>query len=189
MKTTPENIKHKTVGISMHPNLESRGKVRADTLGLRWSAYVCLCVEAELKGFSQIIRDESLDLENALERARSYQEKKTLSINFELDVEAILQDLTLSFERFAQIGSYRTDFLIEVDPEQKVAVECRFNIQSNYALALGQTILLRSLPDVSKVVLVVPYLKAFDPVMQGQFATHDIVLTTPDVLEATLRNL
>lgn len=181
---TPQ--KHRTVGVSMHPSLEQRAKLRADALGLKFSPYVTLCVEAELKGFSQIVRDESLDLESAISRARDYMEKKTLSIDFELDIEKALTDADLPFERFARVGEMRTDFLIPLSNRRHIAIECRYNIRAHYAVALGQTILLKAHPDVDRVILVVPYLTGFDESVLTQFRQQAISVTTPDELPSVL---
>lgn len=178
--------KHRTVGVSMHPSLEQRAKLRADALGLKFSPYVTLCVEAELKGFSQIVRDESLDLDSAIQRARDYMEKKTLSIDFELDIERALTDAGIEFERFARVGDMRTDFLIPLSNRRHIAIECRYNIRAHYAVALGQTILLKAHSGIDRVILVVPYLTGFDETVLGQFRQQGITVTTPDELPSVL---
>jgi hypothetical protein len=42
--------RHRTVGVSMSPQLRNRAAQRAKTLGLPFSRYVQWCVEAELDG-------------------------------------------------------------------------------------------------------------------------------------------
>lgn len=178
--------RHRTVGISMNPALEARAKARAEALGLKFSPYVTLCIEAELKGFSQIVRDDSLDLDSALHRAREYLEKKTQSIDFEVDVEGVLQRAQVRYERFGRVGESRVDFLLTLPGgggrARRVVLECRYNIRQNYAIALGQTLLLRAHPDVDAVMLVVPYLEGFDEAVMHQFRAHAIHVTTPDGL-------
>jgi hypothetical protein len=191
MNDAQETRKHRTVGISMGPALEQRARARAEALGLKFSTYVTQCVEAELKGFAQIMRDESngLDLEAALRRAREYMTQKTASIDFENDVENLLQSSGARVERFASVGGQRVDFLVTLPDERKLAVECRYNPKQHYALILGQGLLLRSHPDISGVLLVVPYLEGFDMAVAEQFAKNDVRLATPDLLDAALRAL
>jgi len=190
--------KHRTVGISMNPTLEQRAKARAEALGLKFSPYVTLCIEAELKGFSQIVRDDSLDLESAMRRAREYMGQKTVSIDFEEDVAQVIEEFARrtgapACERLARVGGQRVDFLLELPPRgrvrRKVAVECRHNVRQYYALALGQGLLLRSCPDVDAVVLVVPYLEGFEPSVMAQFRAHGIHAATPDTLGALLGDI
>jgi len=53
-KNIEENVddRHRTVGVSMSPQLRSRAAQRARALGLPFSRYVQWCVEAELDGSS-----------------------------------------------------------------------------------------------------------------------------------------
>lgn len=185
MKKDTEN-RHRTVGISMGPALEERAKARAEALGLKFSTYVTQCVEAELRGYAQILREDSLDLDKALTRAREYMEQKTVSIDFEADVEAVIARSGLPFEKLARLGGQRVDFLVTLPDGSLFAVECRHNVRQQYALALGQGLLLRSHPDVAAVAIVVPYLEGFDPGVLTQFASHDISVATPDILERVL---
>lgn len=191
MSDTIEGKKHRTVGISMGPSLEQRARARAEALGLKFSTYVTQCVEAELKGFAQIMRDESngLDIETAIRRAREYMTQKTSSIDFEADIETVLQRSGARVERFASVGGQRIDFLVTLPDTRKVAVECRYNAKQHYALILGQGLLLRSHPDISAVLLVVPYLEGFDEAVMAQFANNDVCVTTPDRLDKILREV
>jgi hypothetical protein len=191
MTDTLEANKHRTIGISMGPSIERRARARAEALGLKFSTYVTQCVEAELKGFAQIMRDESngLDLESAIRRAREYMTQKTSSIDFEADVDAVLQRSGAVVERFASVGGQRIDFLLTLPGARKVAVECRYNVKQHYALILGQGLILRSHPDIAAVLLVVPYLEGFDDAVMAQFAKNDVRVTTPDKLGDILLEL
>jgi len=190
MKKSETENKHRTVGISMPPSLEARAKARAEALGLKFSNYVAQCMEAELKGFAQIMRDDSLDLDRALARAREYMTQKTASIDFEADVESVLSRLGEACEKQVNVGGQRMDFLLTLkNPDRKVAVECRHNIRQQYALSLGQGLLWRAHPDISAVALVVPYIEGFDPAVRKQFESRDIHLTTPDSLAELMGRL
>jgi hypothetical protein len=189
MKPTEAAVKHRTVGVSMSPSLEQRAKARAEALGLKFSPYVTQCVEAELRGFAQILRDDTLDLESALRRAREYMVQKAASIDFEADVEAVIARTSLACEKLAKLGSERVDFLLTLPNGRKAAVECRHNVRQHYALVLGQGLLLRAHPDVAAVVLVVEYREGFDEAVLAQLRAHDIALATPDTLAAALAGL
>lgn len=190
---TDTQQRHRTVGISMNPALELRAKARAEALGLKFSPYVTLCIEAELKGFAQIVRDDSLDLDSAMRRAREYLDRKAQSIDFEADVEAVLERHEVRWERFARLGTHRVDFLLTLPgpggAARQVVLECRHNVRQNYALALGQTLLLRAHPDVDAVILAVPYLEGFDAAVMRQFRTQNIRVVTPDSLETELNEV
>ncbi|HNX04138.1 MAG TPA: hypothetical protein PKI32_01470 [Opitutales bacterium] len=181
--------KARTVGISMGQALEERAKTRAEALGLKFSTYVTQCVEAELRGFAQIMREDTLDLDKALRRAREYMEQKSVSIDFEADVEAVIAKSGLLYEKLGKIGGQRVDFAATLPAGGIIAVECRHNVRQQYALALGQGLLLRSHPDVAAVAIVVPYLEGFDETVLAQFAKHDISVATPDILERVLAAL
>ena len=175
----------------MGPALETRARARAGALGLKFSTYVTQCVEAELKGFAQIMRDESngLDIESAIQRAREYMTQKTASIDFETDVENILSRSGARVERYATVGDQRIDFLLTMPGDRRVAVECRSNVKQHYALVLGQGLILRAYPDISAVLLVVPYLEGFDETVMAQFNRNAVRVTTPDRLAEVLREL
>jgi len=187
--------KHKTVGVSFHPGLQKRAGGRSQALGLSFSRYVTLCVEAELAGHvAQLIPDEGIDLEKAIVRARHYMEAKTQSIEFENDIEETLAAEGIPFTRFEKSGPLLTDFMVrlplpERKKELKIALDCRYNIRNNATVALGQTILLKSEPDLDAVILVIPYLKNFDPRLLETFRQQEILITTPDKVLQTLRKL
>ncbi len=45
-----EDDRHRTIGVSMPPNLRQRAAERAAAVGLSFSRYVQWCIEAELDG-------------------------------------------------------------------------------------------------------------------------------------------
>lgn len=187
--------KHKTFGVSFHPNLQKRAGARAEALGLSFSRYVTLCVEAELAGkVTQLIPEDSVDLEKAIVRARHYMEAKTQSIEFENDIEEILTAEGILFTRFEKAGKLLTDFMVRLPlsgrrKELIIALDCRYNIRNNATVALGQTILLKSEPALDAVILVVPYLKNFDSLLLETFRQQNILITTPDKVLQTLQKL
>ena len=196
--------KHKTFGVSFHPDQRDRANKRAKTLGLTFSRYVTLCVEAELNGNIPSLLGNGpgpgpgpaapgIDLEEAIERGGQYSEAKTLSIDFEDDIEEILSNEELCFTRAEKIAHLRTDFVLQhvhTDPETertiKIALECRYNIKNRYEVTLGQLIILQNLPALDAVILVVPYLQNFDPTIKETYQQQNIQIATPDNLLQTL---
>ncbi len=200
--------KHKTFGVSFHPDQRERANKRAKTLGLSFSRYVTLCVEAELGGSIPKLlgpntsaspssqpppqgAGTSIDLEEAIERGGQYSEAKTLSIDFENDIEEILTTEELCYTRAEKVSHLRTDFVIQhIHPKTeqtlKIALECRYNIKNRYEVTLGQLIILQNLPVLDAVILVVPYLQNFDPTIKQTFQQQNIQITTPDNLLTTL---
>ncbi len=195
--------KHKTFGVSFHPDLRDRTNQRAKSLGLTFSRYVTLCAEAELNGQIPSLlgtgapqptgATTGIDLEEAIERGGQYSEAKTLSIDFEDDIEEILSNEELCFTRAEKVAHLRTDFVLQhvhTDPKTertlKIALECRYNIKNRYEVTLGQLIILQNLPALDAVILVVPYLKNFDPTIRQTFQQQGIQIATPDNLLQTL---
>lgn len=175
--------RNRTFGISLPPALKGRGEARAGALGLSFSRYVALCVEAELNGHvASLVAEEGPDLERAVERARSYLEQKARSVEFEEDVAARLHEEGVSFARLARVGEMRVDFLVTTSDGRHVAVECRSNARTQRQLLLGQAILLSVQPGIDGVVVVVPYLRAIEPEMKALLEERGIRLATVDGL-------
>ncbi len=200
--TVPPEKKHKTVGVSFSPDLRRRAAERARGLGLSFSKYVTLSVEAELNGRPPQLLMESLlpgtpsplNLENAVEEASDYGAMKAASIRFEDDVEDILKADDTCYTRFAEVAHLRTDFLVqhvvpETDRTLRIALECKYNVRNRATVTLGQCMILKNLPGVDAVLLCVPYLKHFDSHLSDTFAQQDITIATPDTLSEQLEAL
>lgn len=194
------DLKHKTVGVSFHPQLRQRAAERARTLGLSFSRYVALCVESELgeprpplpgEASPGALARADLNLEDAIDEGSDYGLAKAQSIRFEEDIEEILTADDFCFERLAHVAHLRTDFLIhDASPEGertlKVALECKHDLRNRYTVTLGQAIILRSLPGIDAVLLCVPYLRNFDAHILQTYRDQGIPVTTPDTLSTTL---
>lgn len=198
----PEEQKHKTVGVSFHPALRERAGERARELGLSFSRYVTLCVDAEINGrppqrlldglAPQVPRDPAVNLQSAIDEGSDYGAAKAASIDFEDDIEDILHAEDFCYNRYSPVAHLRTDFLVQHafedrDRTLRVALECKHNLRGRYTVTLGQAIILRSLPMVDAVVLCVPYLKNFDEHVRETFAQQGIPVATPDSLGDILR--
>ena len=159
----PKELKAKTIGVSFHPHLREAAADRSTQLGLSFSKYVTLCVEAELAGRVPSLlgsdpvgvtpRSTSIDIDDAIERGGRYSEAKAASIDFENDIERILAHHDYDYERNEKIAHLRTDFLVQqIDEEgsrpRRIALECSHDIRKRYEVALGQAILLKSMPNI-----------------------------------------
>ncbi len=204
-----DKSRHRTIGISMHPGLHKKAIERAKSCGLTLSRYVALCLDAELSGKTTLLPERfpqsppaplpaggapDLDLEDAIVRGGQYMEKKTLAIDFENDVEDILDRHEFLFTRMEKVARTRTDFLIRhVDPATDkthgIALECSYNVRRHFEVTLGQCIILRGLPAIDAVILAVPYLQHLDPHMIETFKQQDIPLATPDTLHRRLNEI
>jgi len=197
---TQDDQKHKTVGVSFHPELRERAGERARGLGLSFSRYVTMCVEAELNGRPPQLfesnpaaaRDDA-SLQSAIDAGSEYGAAKAASIDFEDDIEEILTGENMTFQRYSSIANLRTDFLITyTEPGSsrviRIALECKHNLRGRYTVTLGQAIILRSLPQVDAVVLCVPYLKNFDAQVRETFSLQDIPIAIPDNVVDILRH-
>ncbi|WP_269542930.1 hypothetical protein [Cerasicoccus fimbriatus] len=205
-----DDQKHKTVGVSFHPDLRERASERSRALGLSFSRYVTLCVEAELSGHpSQLLsqpgvpapmppatasaRDE-VNLQSAIDAGSDYSAAKAASIDFEDDIEEILRADDICYTRYSAIGNLRTDFLIQhvdekTDRTVRIALECKHNLRGRYTVTLGQAIILNSMPQIDAVVLCVPYLKNFDEHVRDTFAQQNIPIAIPDNVGAVIREI
>lgn len=198
-----DHLKHKTIGVSFPPQLRLRAAERARSLSLSFSKYVTLCIESELEGRTpqQVVehllpegKKDDMDLDAAIEQGTNYGAMKAASINFEDDIEAIMKQEEFSYERSAPVGHLRTDFLVthvneKNGKERKIALECKFNIANRGTVALGQAVILKSLPAIDGVVLCVPYLRHFDAHARDAFLGQGIPVATPDNIADVLRDI
>lgn len=196
------DLKHKTVGVSFHPELRERAMARAKALGLSFSRYVAQCVETDLGDRPSPLNAEApsapsaegLSLEAAIDAGGEYGAAKARSIAFEEDVEAILRAEEVCYERLASVAHLRTDFLIQHavehrDEPHRIALECKHSVKGRETLVLGQLIVLRSLPMVDAVILCLPYTRNVDAHLRKTFAEQNLPLATPDNLVEVLTDL
>ncbi len=200
-----EAEKHRTVGVSLSPDLRRRATARARELGVSFSRYVAQAVEGELRG--RVLgggagEEEpvggggggAVDVSAAIEEGSDYASRKSQAIGFEDDVEEILRRADLCFTRHAAVAHLRTDFLVQrVEPETdrtlRIAVECAHNVRNRATVTLGQAIIVKSLPNVDGVVLCVPYRRALEAHVLSAFEQHGIAVATPDDLLEQLGRL
>lgn len=192
----------------MHPDLRHRARERAQALGLSFSRYATLCMEAELNGqVARLINEHpaappatACEPDHAWSRPARRTTDEDVATDgdngfantFADDVEKTLRALGMQFERDAAVAHLSTDFLLEVwstdrAPPFRVCLECRHDMRARYTVTLGQAVILRSLTLVDAVILVVPYRSTFDKTIADAFAQQDIAIATPDDLEATIK--
>jgi hypothetical protein len=194
------DLKHKTVGVSFHPQLRESAASRARQLGLSFSRYVTHCIEQEMGRPTPLgtlasspagAEVNGLSLDSAIDAGADYGAAKAQAIGFEEDIQEILEEEDLCVSRMAQIAHLRTDFLVQHTAQDghrtwKVAIECKHSVRGRTTVTLGQAIILRSLPSVDAVLLCVPYTRNFDAHAKETFSQQGIPITTPDTLIATL---
>jgi len=128
--------KHRTVGISMHPDLEKRAKAQATSLGLKFSPYVTLCIEAEMRGMVNILNKATEKGNSAIAYAQNYMENKSTSEDLCSSIEFVLRELKVDYTRNIHIDSLLADFGINTS-SGLIALECCPHIHTHYSLALG----------------------------------------------------
>jgi len=95
--------------------------------------------------------------QDEIERVTRYMEVKSMSVAFELDVEAILTRSGLRFTRYFRNDPFVTDFLIEAD-QRRLAVECKYNVNRDWDGTVVTARLLREQLPCNQVLIVVPYI-------------------------------
>lgn len=71
----------------------------------------------------------------------------------------------------------------------RFALECRHPAAGGYTVLLGHAVMLQQVTEVDGVLLCVPYLSAFDPVVLGVFVRQRIRVATPDNLPDVLQEM
>ncbi len=95
--------------------------------------------------------------QDEVERVTRYMEIKSMSVAFEMDVEAILARSGLKFTRYFRNDPFVTDFLIEADL-CRLAVECKYNVNRDWDCTVVTARLLREQLPCDHVLVVVPYI-------------------------------
>lgn len=95
--------------------------------------------------------------QDEFERVTRYMEIKSMSVAFEMDVEAILARSGLKFTRYYRNDPFVTDFLIEVG-QRRVAVECKYNVNRDWDRTVVTARLLFEQLPCDRVLVVVPYI-------------------------------
>lgn len=211
------NQKHKTVGVSFNPQIRKSANLRSRQLGVTFSRYVSLCVEAEIAGMVPVLdsaRGEHSALWSEVDRL-----EQTMDERLRSDVAALLQRADISFVQQAVAGRVNADFFVSELPASACAPEAdsgaplRYSgahsaaardglngaeshsgvaIECRYPSPTGCAAVLGKailLQQVfTHVLLCVPYLSVFEPELLAVFAQQGITVVTPDTLLEALRS-
>lgn len=128
---TKNNPKHKTIGVSLSPTLRQKAGHRARQLGLNFSRYVSLCLEAEAAGRVALagrrVGSAQAEPKIALPLPDNWQEAAILedgalaawgaaprvAERLRADVATLLERAQLPFVRLASLGGLQADFLLD----------------------------------------------------------------------------
>lgn len=115
------NQKHKTVGVSFNPLVRQAANRRARQLGMSFSRYVSLCVEAEMIGRMPLPSPGDAQWEHLREVVRGQEADFAESTTEQLraDVADLLAHAQVPFTRDTLLGSMHADFWIDSRATQK----------------------------------------------------------------------
>lgn len=129
----------------------------------------CLCTNAEeeqlmVSAFESLSEEMRLSPEKAerpapvdeVERVTRYMEVKSMSIAFKQDVEAVLRDSGVSYEKDFRTDPYICDFLLSLDG-RRIAMDCKYNVNRDWDRTVTTVLLLREGLPCHDVIIVVPY--------------------------------
>lgn len=94
--------------------------------------------------------------DDEMDRVRRYMEVKSMSVAFESDVEVVLVETGISFQRNFRMDPYICDFLVDLEGH-RVAIDCKYNVNRDWdRTSASVKLLLEKLP-CDEVVIAVPY--------------------------------
>lgn len=106
--------KHKTIGVSFNPLLRQRAGLRAHQLGLSFSRYVSLCVEAEIAGESQLPAHPRRKLPpETMAMMLADWDSSAAKERLQLDISRVLAAGDIAFFPQLRLGVGVADFLVE----------------------------------------------------------------------------
>jgi len=91
-----------------------------------------------------------------VERVTRYMEVKSMSIAFKQDVEAVLKESGLSYEKDFRTDPYICDFLVS-SCGRRIAIDCKYNVNRDWDRAITTVAILRENLPCDEVIIVVPY--------------------------------
>lgn len=94
--------------------------------------------------------------EDEMDRVRRYMEVKSMSVAFEGDVEAVLVEAGISFQRDFRVDPFICDFLLDLKGRQ-VAIDCKYNVNRDWDRTYATVKLLREKLPCDEVVIAIPY--------------------------------
>lgn len=94
--------------------------------------------------------------QDELERVTRYLEVKSMSVAFENDVEAVLKDAGLQYEKDFRNDPFICDFLLDL-AGRRVAIDCKYNVNRDWDRTYATVKLLREQLPCDEVVIAIPY--------------------------------
>lgn len=94
--------------------------------------------------------------EDEVERVTRYLEVKSMSVAFRSDVEAVLREAGLSFEKDFRNDPFICDFMLDLHG-RRVAIDCKYNVNRDWDRTYATVKLLRENLPCDEVVIAIPY--------------------------------
>ena len=94
--------------------------------------------------------------EDEIERVTRYLEVKSMSVAFRNDVEDVLKEAGLSFEKDYRKDPFICDFMLELRG-RNVAIDCKYNVNRDWDRTYATVKLLRENLPCDEVVIAIPY--------------------------------
>jgi len=91
-----------------------------------------------------------------LDRVTRYLEVKSMSVAFENDVESVLKEAGLAFEKDYRNDPFICDFMLDLRG-CRVAIDCKYNVNRDWDRTYATVKLLREQLPCNEVVIAIPY--------------------------------
>ena len=94
--------------------------------------------------------------QDEVERVTRYLEVKSMSVAFRKDVESVLTDLGIIFDKDFRNDPFICDFMLELQG-RRVAIDCKYNVNRDWDRTYATVKLLRENLPCDEVVIAIPY--------------------------------
>ncbi len=94
--------------------------------------------------------------EDEIERVTRYIEVKSMSVAFRSDVEDVLKEANVSFEKDFRNDPFICDFMLDLH-ERRIAIDCKYNVNRDWDRTYATVKLLRENLPCDEVVIAIPY--------------------------------
>ena len=94
--------------------------------------------------------------QDELERVTRYLEVKSMSVAFENDVEFVLKEAKLKYEKHFRVDPFICDFMLDLGG-RRVAVDCKYNVNRDWDRTYATVKLLREQLPCDEVIIAIPY--------------------------------
>lgn len=94
--------------------------------------------------------------QDEVERVTRYLEVKSMSVAFRSDVEAVLKEAGLDFEKDFRKDPFICDFMLDFRG-RRVAIDCKYNVNRDWDRTYATVKLLREQLPCDEVIIAIPY--------------------------------